>query len=256
MGVLIVAQDTLAAPTSKIISPVQRGLEGYFTFDTDASRFAVNRAPGKPNAAVVGTPVAFATHGRFKGNANFLQTQIAEVANMTLIVVGKAVSAVPDGSSGSGDANTPMYAGNFRSTVVTPGYTGVAGGVAMGHVSSTTMTGFGGRDNGSGALSSGIITLAAEAPTTWAIRAIRARQNGATTIQNVTTGTRSDSASTTLRTLNDLKMRIGSGGGSSGFAGEVDVSMAIFASVTWTDAELALVVEQIRARMTRLGITV
>lgn len=256
MGVLIVAQDALASPNSKIICPVQRGMRGYFTTDGDVSRFAVNRAPGRPNGVVVGNPIAFPTHGRFKGNSNFLQTPIAEEASMTMIVVGKAVAPVPDGSNAAGDANTPMYAGNFRSETNTPGYTGVSGGVALGHVASNTLTSYGARDNGSGGHSSSPFSVGGDVPTSWGIRAVRVRQNGATTIQNVTLGIRNDSISTTQRVLNGLRMRIGSGGGSSGFAGEVDISMAIMANVAWTDAELALVVEQIRARMSRLGIAV
>ncbi len=124
MGIKLIAKDTVAPWNSKVIPPVTRGLEGWFTFDTDASRFSRNRAINKPDAEVTGSPVAFATHGRFKGLVNFLKTQIPDSTEMIIMVIGKAVSTPPTAPGGGPDS--PFYAGGFTGNSVDPTVPGLA----------------------------------------------------------------------------------------------------------------------------------
>lgn len=254
MSVKIISSDTVAPWNSKVLPPVPRGLEGWFTFDTDASRFSRNRAIGKADAKIVGTPVAFAGYGRFKGLTNFIQTEIGETDEQTLIVVGRAVSPIPEGSSTVGDANTPFYLGNYRGSSITPGVSGVSYGTSLYHVAPATLTGGASRNNGSNAATSSVRSLSGEVPTDWAIRVLRAKSGALLDVRNVTKGTSVAGTDSQARVLTDAKFRIGSG--TQAFGAEVDISFAGIHSVFLTDAELAAQVTVIRTRMARLGITV
>jgi hypothetical protein len=255
MGIKLISKGSVAPWNSKVVPPVTRGLEGWFTFDTDVNRFAVNRAPGKPDASLTGAPTAYATHGRFKGLANFLETQISESANMTIIVVGKAANAIPAGASATGDINTPIYAGNYYGASATPGVTGNVYGTSLFHSAPATLTSNGARSNGAGGTVNATVDLTSETPTAWGIRAARTSEApGANKVFNLTRGVTASSAVATSRVLASPKMRIGSA--QQNFAGEVDISVIAIYSVALTDAEIDLVADSMRKRMTRLGIAV
>ncbi|TWI52993.1 hypothetical protein IQ22_02828 [Pseudomonas duriflava] len=253
MGIKIISRGTVAPWYSKVIPPVTRGIEGWFTFDTDASRFSFNRAIGKNDASIVGAPTAFATHGRFKSLTNFIQTQIGETAAQTLIVVCRAANPVPAGASGGGDANTPFFVGNYYGTSQTAGVTGNAFGVNVFSTSETSITGTAAQDNGSGAATAGGTVLSGDTPTNWAIRGVRADTSGTTTF-NSTRGTSAFRAATGARVLSNTKFRIGSA--TTAFAAEADISAVAIYSVALTDAEIAQVALAMRKRMARLGIAV
>lgn len=255
MGSTITAPGVTAPWNSKVRPAVSRGLEAWFTFDTDAARFGFNRAMDKGNAAIIGAPQAFAAHGRFKGLTNFLQTQASETADQTLIVIGKAAAPIPAGASGGGDANTPYYVGNRYGASIPAGYTGVALGTSLYHRNPATLTATGGRMTTDGTNADiGALDLSADVPTDWGIRVMRVAANGVSVVQNITRGLRRDGTLATARVLSDAKHRIGSA--TTGFGAEVDISaVAIFSSFL-TDSELAQVVALMRKRMSRLGITV
>lgn len=254
MGTRIIANDVTAPWYSKVIPPVTRGLEAWFTFNTDAARFNVNRAIGKENGIIVGNPVAYPTHGRFKGLANYIQTQISETDQLTIVVVGKAANAIPAGASSTGDANTPFYAGNHRGESMTPGYTGQVYGSAIYHVLPDATGGGSSKDNGAGGFSNYTVSLAGETPTSWAIRTLRVGPSGTDSIINSTRNAKADRLQATPRVLSSNKMRIGSG--TTGFAAEVDIAAVAIYSVALTDAELALVADALRKHMAALGVTV
>lgn len=252
MGIKLIAKDTVAPWNSKVIPPVTRGLEGWFTFDTDASRFSRNRAINKPDAEVIGAPMAFSTHGRFKGLLNFLKTQIPDSVEMTILVIGKAVSTPPTAPGGGPDS--PFYAGGFTGNSVDPTVPGAGYGVSLFHGAGDSLTGNAGRVNGAGTgTTSGASNLSGEVPTTWGLRAVRA-SNIITESFNLTRNAKASSSTVTRRVLSDSVVRIG--GASSTFGGEVDISAVAIYSVALTDAEMALVAEAMRKRTTRLGISV
>jgi len=252
MGIKLIAKDTVAPWNSKVIPPVTRGLEGWFTFDTDASRFSRNRAINKPDAEVTGAPVAFATHGRFKGLVNFLKTQIPDSTEMTIMVIGKAVSTPPSAPGGGPDS--PFYAGSFIGNSVDPTIPGAGYGVSLYHAASDSISGTAGRLNTAGTgPTSGSANLSGETPTNWALRAVRVSAS-LTQALNLTRNTVAASSAVTRRILSDSVVRIG--GASSTFGGEVDISAVAIYSVALTDAEMALVAEAMRKRTTRLGISV
>lgn len=252
MGIKLIAKDTVAPWNSKVIPPVTRGLEGWFTFDTDASRFSRNRAINKPDAEVIGAPVAFSTHGRFKGLLNFLKTQIPDSVEMTILVVGKAVATPPNAPGGGPD--TPYYAGGFVGQSVDLTAPGLGYGISLFHGTPDSLTGNGGRLNTAGTgPTSASATLTGEVPTNWGLRSVRA-SNTLTETFNLTRNVKLAGSVTTRRVLSDSVIRIG--GASQTFGGEVDISAVAIYSAALTDAEMALVAEAMRKRTTRLGISV
>lgn len=252
MGVVIVSPNTRAPWNTKILSPVTRGLEGWFECDTDIARLGFNRAPSKPNAKIVGSPVVSSQSVKFKGLSNYLDTSIAETADMTIIVVGKSTNEVPAGASSTGDANTPMYAGTYIGPAV--GVSGNSSGVSLYHVVNNSVYGVAARDNGSGA-PTGAQIAAPDVANVWGLRAVRTGNGAQTQVQNLTTGTTaSNAANTNNRIVTTNTLRIGSG--YRDFGGEVDISQIIVFSVRLTDEELDLMAAFMRKRAASIGLSV
>lgn len=254
MTLALRSNDIVLPWNSIVVPPAPRGLEGWFTFDTDVTRFNRNHVAGKAAAAIIGTPEAFPGYGRFKGLSNYIQTDIAETDEQTLIVVGRAVSPIPAGASAGGDANTPFYVGNYQGQSVTPGVSGGAFGTSMYHVAPAGLTGIASRNNGSNVATSAAVSLTGEVPTDWSIRVLRTKSGVPTELRNVTKGIVQLGASSNARVLTGTKFRIGSG--TTGFAGLVDISFVGIFSAYHTDAELASNLVPVRNRMTRFGIMV
>ena len=240
---------------TKVNVAVADGLKAWFTFDTDARRFFYNRAKNQPDAVIIGNPIAYPTHGRFKGLTNYLRTGVRETDGMTLIVVGKAAAPIPAEASTTGDAITPFYLGNYRGASVTEGITGSAYGTSLYHIKPDTLTGGAARDNGTGAATSVVNSLGAgEIPTEWGIRVLRVSSSMGLKVQNLTRNTMSQGEDLRPRVLSDSLFQIGSG--TAAFGGEVDISsLAIYDRVI-TDAELNEIAVAKRKRMLRLGINV
>ena len=254
MGLRIIATGTLAPWNTKILSPVPRNLEGWFEFDTDAARIGWNRAPGKASASIIGIPAIAASHARFKGLENFVQTAIKETAELTVLVVGKAAAAIPGGASISGDASTPAYVSSYNGPSTNPAYPGTSTGASLYHVATTTMTGTGARDNSSGALATGSQILSGETPTSWGLRVLRLSSSSPIVVNNLTTSASATGSLSTLRVPADRAFRIGSA--YANFGAEVDISQVIIHSARLTDDETAAIAAVMRKRAARLGIAV
>lgn len=252
MGVVIVSPNTRAPWNTKILSPVTRGLEGWFECDTDIHRLGFNRAPSKPNAKIVGSPVVGSASTRFKGMLNYLNTSIAETDAMTIMVVGKSANEIPAGSPGGGDGNTPMYAGTYTGPAAIIS-SGTSSGIALHHSANTTLYAIGARDNGSGASTAAQIS-APDIANGWGLRALRTSTGEKTRVQNITRGTSAENPSINTRIPTTNHLRIG--GGYTGFAGEVDISHIVVFSVRLTDAELDLMAAFMRKRASSIGLSV
>ncbi|MBC3496761.1 hypothetical protein HU764_008710 [Pseudomonas sp. SWRI100] len=246
MGVQLIARNTTAPWNTKVAPPITRGLEGWFTLDTDARRFGFNRAPGKPDATIVGAPSAFAGYGRFKGNVNYLQTQIADSDEMTLIVVGKATNPLVAG------VDSVFLAGAHLGPVSTPGFTGNASGVNLYLDHPTLFKGSGSRDSGAGTANASAVSGTATATNAWAIRSIRAKSAAATLLMDHTAGVKVTGTDLNARVLTSNKYRIGSA--TAGFTGDSDISFVAIHSAYLTDSELEAQIVPIRKRLARLGI--
>lgn len=248
MGVQLVALNTTAPWYTKVAPPVTRGLEGWFTLDTDMQRFSLNRAPGKPDATIVGAPSAFAAFGRFKGNINYLQTQIPDTDEVTVIVVGKSTSPLIVGG------DSAFLVGAHSGPVITPGFTGNGSGASVFLDHPTLSKSIATRSNGSGGTTTGGVSLTGTPTNTWALRSIRAKSGVATVFVDHTANITVAGVDLNPRVLTSNNYRIGSA--TAGFPGESDISFVAIHSATLTDIELAAQVAVIRKRMARLGISV
>ena len=245
---IILSRGTAPAPNGFVVPPVSRGLRAWFTFDTDPGSFGRNRARGQPNAKIVGSPIAYATHGRFKGLQNYLQTQIADSDEITIMVVGRAVitpTSVADGA---------LLVGGYVGTSQTPGITGNATCGNLFFNNGTTVIASASRNGGAGTSSAGSVTVAGTSPTSWAIRAMRAKTGDVTKVFDLTAGVSNVGTSVLQRVLSDTKIRIGSA--TVDFAGECDISVVGIWDKYLTDVEIEQNAVPMRNRMQRLGISV
>lgn len=251
MGVKIISRESLAPWNTKVIPPVTRGLVGWWNFDTDVSRFPFNRAIDGVSAAMVGTPLLGVGFGTFTSMSNYLQTEISETDEMTIISLCRSNSVIPGGASSGGDATTPAFVTNYIGPVVTSGYTGNALGVGLFATSPSVLSGFACRDNGSG-----VATLAGaglnDTVANWGFRGVRITSSLTTTF-NRTVGTQNNSTVTNRRIRNSQKLRIGST--TTAFAGKADISAVAIFNVALTDEEIDKVVAMMRVRSARLGIS-
>lgn len=247
MGVKIISNSP--APWNVPVSvPVTRGLEGWFTFDTDSSRFAINRVKGKPKAQVIGTPVAYPTHGRFKGMTNYLRTAIPETDEFTFLVVGKAVVA-PTGNV-DGVALVASYLGD----PVAPGITGYPAGANLFLRSAAGGTAAAARSDGAGGSVPDMVGIPNGSPTSWRILVARAKSGEGTKFFDLTNNTVGIGTDTRQRILNNRTLQIGSA--YKDFNGESDISSVAIFSKALTDAEINATAALMRVRMARLGIVV
>ena len=245
---MILSQGTAPAPNQFVVPPIARNLEAWFTFDTDSGSFGRNRVRNKNNAQVVGSPVAYPTHGRFKGGLNYLITDIADSDEVTIMVVGRAVA------SPTGAPDGVLFAGGYVGTSQTPGITGGAGGGNLYASNATNITASAARNNGSGTATAGSVSVVGTPVTNWALRAMRAKTGDVTKVFDLTAGVSAVGTSVLQRALSNTKIRIG--GATTDFTGESDISVVGIWKTYLTDDEIAQNAALMRYRMQRLGIAV
>lgn len=247
MGLKLTSNETLAPWYSKVVPPVTRNLEAWLTFDTDIARFPLNRAIGKPRATVVGQPVAYPTHGRFKGNTNYLITQVKDVTDVTLFAVVRAVT-VPT-SNADGIAPVSSYSGNS----LDPQLTGVSGGSSL-FLRANQVVSAGMARKVSGAYNLELLNLVGGEHTAWRLLVVKSKSGGKSKVYDLTFNTENTGTDINPRLPNDQFFRIGSA--TRDYAGESDISAVAIYSTDLTDDEVRSVAESMRKRMARLGIAV
>lgn len=245
MGAAITTDGPIT-PTRYIIANVDRGLELWHEFDTSVSNFNLNKAPGKPDSVIIGSPVAYPSHARFKGLSNFIQTMVGDTDEVTIIVVARSV-LLP-----TGNADGSILVGGYTGTSVTPGITGSAAGANIYLANPTSATGSASRNDGTGVATAAGVSGNGIIPTSWSIRSVRAKTGAATVLTDHTAGLSFTGTSILQRALTGNKYRIGSG--TSSFTGECDISMAAIFSAYHSDEEIQANVDMIRYRLSRLGI--
>lgn len=251
MGTKITSVGTRAPWNSRILPPVTRGLEFWFDADTEIRRGAFNRAMSKPAGTITGTPAAAATYISMSPGTGYVATQTQETIECTLFTLAKTQNV---------DAPT-MFVSSFSSAVnpaLAPGYSGASFGMSIYSKAAGDMLWSACRDNGSGGLTSSGISLAGSKKSNeWAIRVMRVAADK-TTAWDKTTGLTAASANRLTRVPATDPIRVGSPVGSANqaaYPGVVDISQAIYYSAALTDAEIDQIVEVMRKRAARLGIT-
>jgi len=212
--------------------PVLGGLEGLFLL-ANGEDPKKNYAPGKPDATVIGSPVVSSAFTTF-GGANYLDTGIAETAEMTFIM------AVRDAVSGAVNVG---YAGNFFAS---PNfgvaiYSPIAGGQLQAMADRT------GSSSGAGSL------VAADL-TTFKMFSYRIASDKSR-LKNLTTGVISESVSGAREVSGSGPILLGRLP-LSGYSETHDQGFAAILSRALTDAELTLIEAWGRSYMDAQGITV
>lgn len=231
---------------------VSSGLVGLWFFNRGLNS-RINLASGQADAHIVGAPVDMGTYLRFKGNENFLQTQVEDSAALTQIAVIKSPASMAN------SANSPMFVSNFGSGAKTPiGATNenLAGASLFCNSNAAILSTSGSRftDVNNTSVTSSIASVNVTDFTSWfmassRIDATRQRRN------NLTTGVTNLSSFTNQgRVLGAGKFRIGSSFSSS-WGGEADVAAVAIYNRFLEDTEINTMRDQIRGVMAFLGIT-
>lgn len=204
--------------------PVTSGLEGAYLFGDGVSQAPKNYAPGKANAAVVGSLVAGANFITMS-EAGYIDTGIAETADMTILSVFRD-------STGTSDAQ-PGFVGNHSTLAL--------GGVALIYSSA-----------GANISGQAIKAQASDfASTPWSMAsftmvAYRPRGSAVSQISNLTTGSSGQSSSTAARTLSAQPIWIGRIPSNS-FKGLSDQVACLIFSRALSDSEINTLAVWLRA---------
>lgn len=213
--------------------PVLDGLEGAYLFADGAAQISRNYAPGKPDAKIIGSPVAEATCVNFN-DAAYLNTGIAEVADMTLVAVCRDNSDLKI---------LPGFIGNNLSIA--------AGGIAISTYSATQLRGTNVKP--SGTVES--IGLAADAAQFAAV-AYRPKSSAQSLMTNLGTGVTATGASSAARVV-DAANPIWIGRiPSNAFKGPNKAVLALVYSRAVTDAELVKITAWVKEYCTSKGVTI
>lgn len=245
---MILARGVGPLPHAYVTPPIARGLQGWFTFDAGSGSFGRNRARGKSNAQIVGAPVAYASHGRFKGGQNYLITDIGDSDEITIMVVGRAVVLPTDPADGV------FLVGGYQGTSQTPGITGSAGSGNLYMTDPARLSASAARNNGSGSAGASSVSVTGTLPNNWAIRAMRAKTGDFTKVFDLTAGVSSVGTSVLQRALSNTKIRIG--GATVDFTGESEISVVGIWHAYHSDDEIEQNAALMRSRMQRFGIPV
>lgn len=253
-GIGIRAPDTSLEPIDAIgiSSPVDdNGLQAWAILNsytspttTDNNKILRNFAKGKPNFVQVGSPIIDAASTRFTALSNYLQTDITDTADFTFFIVCK-----------SDDTQTSPNRASFFGTDVNPaeGGGGNTFGVVLRASSGTSL----GLTCARGAVAvpiTGTQTLTGHNFATWSLVWCRCN-GGVTELHNETQNLHAVSGSfTEPRLLGTQPYRIGSGRLAQ--TGRSDIRDVAHFSRSLSDAEVALMIADIRAKCAARGITV
>ncbi|KAB0504690.1 hypothetical protein [Pseudomonas moorei] len=241
MGVQVVAKGVDAEQyATEYAAPVRRGLEGVFFLNTSLEKCARNYAPGKAAGAIVGSPQVAAGFISCKGMTNYVQTQIQETSEVTMLVIARSadVPGTPD--------TTPLICGCFA--------TGVTSGVSLYGAAADRVSGTGGFGDDDPGNSNVVASVNPVALSSWGLYSVVIAANGVTT-KSHTANLSILNAQTKPRRPSTRTLRIGSGYSNSQ-KGNVDIALFQCHSVALTADELARTVADLRAYAARRGIVV
>ena len=254
-GIGIRAPDTTIEPIDAIgISPPidATGLQAWGILNsytapatTDNSKILRNFAKGKPNFVQVGSPVIDATSTKFTALSHYLETSIADTADLTFFIVCKSADTQ------AANATRASFFGNDVNPAVGGG--GNTFGVSLRASGATSLALIAARGT-VGTPITGTQTLTGHNFTTWSL--VWGRVNGGVTeLHNETQNLHAVSGTyAEARLLGTSNHRIGSGRlAQTGFG---DIRDIVHFSRALSNAEVALMLADIRAKCAARGITV
>jgi hypothetical protein len=228
---------------------VANGLLGLWFFNRGLESRR-NLAIGGVDASVIGAPSNQGAFLRFKGGANFFQTDVSDSEAFSIIAAVKSTDTMAD------PAHSPMFVSNFGSGSVGGGNAGTAGASIYSASNPTIMKSTASRyaDGTNTAVSSASRDLAATLAS-WNLVAARARADR-TQADNLTSGAAAANNYTTqARVVGAGKFRIG-GSFSADWTGTADVAAVALYNRFITDSELISLTAQFRTALAHLGISV
>lgn len=253
MGTAFIAKNSNAENSGlrKFIPPVTRNLEAWHFLNTDVMKASRNYAMGdKPDAQVIGAPAEFGSYIQFKGQSNYLQTQIADAPTQTIFSVIRSKDTLVD------VAHSPAFYGTYSTAAPGAALYWDSGNSALvksaarfSDVGQTTLT----SAPISQSVASNQIVIGE-----WSLIVDVTKSDFNRSINATKNSTRTTSATTYGRGVAAVPFRVGSAyPASNNFSGTADMALWAHYSTELTDAEIALVITRIRAYMAqRHGIVV
>lgn len=231
----IVFNADLEALATKISFSV--GETDVYISNGSTAKLTRNFASGAAEGTVIGAPVISAASTRFTGNSNYVDTQIDDSTNITMIAIAKR----PTGWSGDAMA------------LSNNGQGGVNIGCSLWYLANGNIGFSAARDNGSGSQTSAIVSTTPADPLAWAL--VIGEAGTANRFTNMTTNQTVLGTNTNARFVSPAKMRIGSSYQVS-HTGQIDVMVCVVIPRVLTTLERDSVVAQLRAYATKYGVTV
>lgn len=244
MGTALIAKNSNAenAGIRKFIPPVTRNLEAWHFLNTSVMKAAINYAVDKPDAQVIGAPGEFTSYIQFKGQANYLQTQVADAPTQTIFSVVRSKDTLVD------VAHSPAFYGTYSSAAAGAALYWDSGNAALvktaarySDAGQTTQTSAPiSQSQAAGQIVIGEWSLIVDVTKADFNRSINATKNSTRTSASVTYG----------RAPASVPFRVGSAyAGSQNWAGSADMALWAHYSTELTDSEIAAVIARIRAYM-------
>lgn len=251
MGTAFIAKNTNAedAGMFTFIPPVTRNLEAWHFLNTGVAKAARNYALDKPDASIVGAPAEFSNYIQFKGQANYLVTQVADAPTQTIFSVIRSKDLLND------VAHSPAFYGTYSAAGVGAAlYWDSANGALVKTAARYS-------DAGLTTITSAPVSQFAGTMITigeWSLIIDVTKSDFNRSINATTDSTRTTSAITYGRAPASVPFRIGSAyAGSSLWSGTADMALWAHYSTELTLSEIAAVVTRIRAYLSqRRGISV
>lgn len=232
----------------KYVAPVTDGLEYWHFFNTSQDKVKHNFAPGKVDPTPVGTITAQANYAEFKSLSNYLQTELIEPMEFTLIAVVKTPNV-----DFSTFADKPAFFGTFRALPLDGSSTSSLYGTTL-FINDATTISLTATRKGTGDPTSAPANLTGINPNSWGLYVGRVSYTSTELKSHTLNITDLDDAGGLQRFRSKGKIKIG--GVNDDFGGINHQAFQALYSRVLTDAEVALVVKRVRDYMFKRGIIV
>lgn len=235
--------DVTDLAKDSLFSPPVAGVTGLFIFGQTQDNL-LNRITGQYGATTVGNPTYNNGYATFAGVSGYLQSDILESDDQTIITVGRALG------DGSTQANRGSFYGTFNQALTDDGVSG-NGGTGLYQTAMGTILAQATRGDTTVESDAIIINNTQNA---WALYVHETPNTLASKITNETTKVTGTSTNTKPRKKTDKAYRIGSSVTSN--SGSVDVGIILFCNKVYSEYERKKLVDWIRNLATARGIAV
>ena len=257
MGATITAKGAKAPWNAKFLPVVASGLEAWFVMGGDRRTATLNRAVGKPDGILTGSPEVFENYIKFTGGVSFVDTFIADNPDFTHIIVARRGAA----QAADGAADSCMILGNYTSptdpATLPPGVTvnTTFGNNFYFGQNTNAFTVASAKTNAENGVASHAVVQAMNDPMKWQLAAGIGGNTDSVRMKNFTENTENTAGSggAFARVVGTRNLRIGGGFVSGNFKGKTDIAFIASWRRKLTEAEFTAQVAQIRTLMLQRG---